>query len=216
MENTWTYSDIFQIVIAVILFILGVVISNKQEKSINLSKELITEVKYLQTGLAELQMYEKIGVLGWGLNRAKEDASAAPALLYDCIALLPVLEFSRADLVERYVNLYLRCLESLTDNYSVEKIPLPVILIDYSLKQIAVFQSRNQEDIADEITNAIARYLDFLKNKDEKKAEEICSKFLQPERARDLLRIEKGNTVRIMKLLRAVALSIPSKSTNNK
>lgn len=216
MENTWTYSDIFQIVIAVILFILGVVISNKQEKSINLSKKLITEVKYLQTGLAELQMYEKIGVLGWGLNRAKEDASAAPALLYDCIALLPVLEFSGKELVDKYVFIYLRCLELLTDSYSVEKVPLPVILIDYSLKQVAVFKSRNQKSIADEITNAIARYLDFLKGKDEKKAEEICSKFLQPEKVRQLLEIDKGHTMRIMELLGEVALSIPSKSTNNK
>src|SRR4028118_2316226 len=95
LQNTWTWADIVQLVAGFILFVLGIWIGKNQEKSVNLTKNLTEEIKSLQTGLSELEMYEIIGAIGSRLNRnSYEEQDAATAILYDCLAVLPILEFS--------------------------------------------------------------------------------------------------------------------------
>jgi len=116
LENTWAWADIVELVIGFILFVLGIWIGKNQEQSVNLTKNLTEEIKFLQTGLSELEMYEKIGVIESRLNRtSNEQQDAATAILYDCLAVLPILEFSGERLANNYVDLLRGSLDFLTE-----------------------------------------------------------------------------------------------------
>ncbi|MFB2876620.1 hypothetical protein [Floridanema aerugineum] len=177
-------------------------IAQKINKSVGLTEGIAQEIKSLQTGLSELEMSEKIGVIEWGLNRVSQrEAGAAPALLYDCLAVLPILEFSGEPLANKYANLLLKSLELLTEHYSVDNNPMAAILIADSLKAIEKLKSRGRQEIAENMTDALARYLDSVKYNDKQKAEEICSYLLQPETVKLVLNLGKGETLKISRLL---------------
>lgn len=204
LENIWTWADIVQLAAGFVLFMMGIWIGKKQEKSVNLTKNLTEEIKSLQTGLSELEMYEKIGVIGWGLNRTSHgEKDAAPALLYDCLAVLPILEFSGERLANNYVDLLRQSLDLLTE-YSLGNKPMSVILIDYLLIQIKNLERKGRKELAEEMMNALARYLDSLKSKNKQKMTEISAHFLSKESVDQLLILEGGDTLKIMKLLNSV------------
>jgi len=206
LENTWAWADIVQLVVGFILFVLGIWIGKNQEKSVNLTKNLTEEIKSLQTGLSELEMYEKIGVIKWRLNLISQgEKDAAPALLYDCLAVLPILEFSGERLANDYVDLLRQSLDLLTE-HSLDNKPMSATLIDDSLIQIKNLESKGHKELADEMMNALARYLDGLKSTNKLKAKEICSHFLQSDErlANELLSVQIGDTYRIMKLLKSI------------
>jgi hypothetical protein len=138
LENIWTWSDITQLAAGFILFLMTVWIGKNQEKSVYLIRDLTKEIKYLQTGLSGLEIYEKIGVIEKGIHRLGQgEASSASALLYDCLSLLPVLQFCEKDIAINYAeNLLPRSLELLTNYDSFEGEPLAGILVKRSLKQI--------------------------------------------------------------------------------
>lgn len=205
IENTWAWADIVQLVVGFILFVLGIWIGKNQEKSVNLTKSLTEEIKSLQTGLSELEMYEKIGVIKWRLNLIYQgEKDAAPALLYDSLAVLPILEFSGERLANDYVDLLRQSLDLLTEP-SLDNKPMSAILIKDSLIQIKNLESKGHKELADEMMNALARYLDGLKSTNKLKAEEIYSHFLQSDKrlANELLSVQIGDTYRIMKLLKS-------------
>jgi len=117
LQNTWTWADIVQLVAGFILFVLGIWIGKNQEKSVNLTKNLTEEIKSLQTGLSELEMYEKIGVIRCGFNRnSQAEKDVAQSLVYDCLAVLPILEFSGERLAKDYVELLRQSLDLLTEH----------------------------------------------------------------------------------------------------
>ncbi|CBN55438.1 MULTISPECIES: hypothetical protein [Kamptonema] len=204
LENIWTWADIVQLAAGFVLFMMGIWIGKKQEKSVNLTKNLTEEIKSLQTGLSELEMYEKIGVIGWGLNRTSHgEKDAAPALLYDCLAVLPILEFSGERLANNYIDLLRKSLDLLTE-YSLGNKPMSVILIDYSLIEIKNLERKGRKELAEEMMNALARYLDSLKSKNKQRMTEISAHFLSEESVKQLLSLEGGDTLKIMKLLNSV------------
>lgn len=205
LANIWTWADIVQLATGFILFMVGIWIGQNQEKSVNLTRNLTKEIKSLQTGLSELEMYEKIGVIGWGLNRTSHgEKDAAPALLYDCLAVLPILEFSGERLANDYVDLLRQSLDLLTE-HSLGNKPMSAILIDDSLRQIENLERKGRKELAEEMMNALARYLDGLKSTKQLKAEEIYSHFLQSDvqLVKQLLSVESGDTYKIMKLLKS-------------
>ena len=201
LENTWAWADIVQLVAGFILFVLGIWIGKNQEKSVNLTKNLTEEIKSLQTGLSELEMYEKIGVIGSRLNRtSNEEQDAATAILYDCLAVLPILEFSGERLANNYVDVLRQSLDLLTAP-SLNNKPMSAILIDDLLIQINNLERKGHKELAEEMMNALARYLDRLKSTNAQKTKEICAHFLPEESVKQLLILERGDTLKIMKLL---------------
>lgn len=201
LENTWAWADIVQLVVGFILFVLGIWIGKNQEKSVNLTKSLTEEIKSLQTGLSELEMYEKIGVIGSRLNRtSNEEQDAATAILYDCLAVLPILEFSGERLANNYVDVLRQSLDLLTDA-SLNNKPMSAILIDDLLIQINNLERKGHKELAEEMMNALARYLDRLKSTNAQKTKEICAHFLPEESVKQLFILERGDTLKIMKLL---------------
>lgn len=201
LENTWAWADIVQLVVGFILFVLGIWIGKNQEKSVNLTKSLTEEIKSLQTGLSELEMYEKIGVIGSRLNRtSNEEQDAATAILYDCLAVLPILEFSGERLANNYVDVLRQSLDLLTDT-SLNNKPMSAILIEDLLIQINNLERKGHKELAEEMMNALARYLDRLKSTNAQKTKEICAHFLPEESVKQLFILERGDTLKIMKLL---------------
>ncbi|CAD5974461.1 hypothetical protein PCC9214_04052 [Planktothrix tepida] len=138
LDNIWTWADIVSLSAGFILFLMTVWIGKNQEKSVYLIRDLTQEIKYLQTGLSGLEIYEKIGVIEKGIHRLGEgESSSASALLYDCLSLLPVLQFCEKDLAIDYAdNLLLESLRLLTHYDSCGGKPLAAILVRRSLKQI--------------------------------------------------------------------------------
>jgi len=205
LQNTWTWADIVQLVAGFILFVLGIWIGKNQEKSVNLTKNLTEEIKSLQTGLSGLEMYEKIGAIGSRLNRnSNEEQDAATAILYDCLAVLPILEFSGERLANNYVELLRQSLDLLTDPSLFNK-PMSAILIDDLLIQIKNLERKGHKELADEMMNALARYLDGLNSTKQLKAKEIYSHVLPSDEglANQLLSVPRSDTFRIMKLLKS-------------
>jgi hypothetical protein len=205
IQNTWTWADIVQLVAGFILFVLGIWIGKNQEKSVNLTKNLTEEIKSLQTGLSGLEMYEKIGAIGSRLNRnSNEEQDAATAILYDCLAVLPILEFSGERLANNYVELLRQSLDLLTDPSLFNK-PMSAILIDDLLIQIKNLERKGHKELADEMMNALARYLDGLNSTKQLKAKEIYSHVLPSDEglANQLLSVPRSDTFRIMKLLKS-------------
>jgi hypothetical protein len=205
LQNTWTWADIVQLVAGFILFVLGIWIGKNQEKSVNLTKNLTEEIKSLQTGLSELEMYEKIGVIRCGFNRtSNEQQDAATAILYDCLAVLPILEFSGERLANNYVDLLRGSLDFLTEPSRGNQ-PMSAILINDLLIQINNLERKGHKELADEMMNALARYLDGLNSTKQLKAKEIYSHVLQSDAqlANQLLSVPAGDTYRIMKLLKS-------------
>jgi len=205
IQNTWTWADIVQLVAGFILFVLGIWIGKNQEKSVNLTKNLTEEIKSLQTGLSGLEMYEKIGAIGSRLNRnSNEEQDAATAILYDCLAVLPILEFSGERLANNYVELLRQSLDLLTDPSLFNK-PMSAILIDDLLIQINNLERKGHKELADEMMNALARYLDGLNSTKQLKAKEIYSHVLPSDEglANQLLSVPRSDTFRIMKLLKS-------------
>ncbi len=205
IENTWAWADIVQLVVGFILFVLGIWIGKNQEKSVNLTKNLTEEIKFLQTGLSELEMYEKIGAIGSRLNRtSNEEQDAATAILYDCLAVLPILEFSGERLANNYVELLRQSLDLLTEPSLFNK-PMSAILIDDLLIQINNLERKGHKELADEMMNALARYLDGLNSTKQLKAKEIYSHVLQSDEglANQILSVPRSDTFRIMKLLKS-------------
>lgn len=206
LENTWAWADIVQLVVGFILFVLGIWIGKNQEKSVDLTKNLTEEIKFLQTGLSELEMYEKIGVIESRLNRtSNEQQDAATAILYDCLAVLPILEFSGERLANNYVDLLRGSLDFLTEPSRGNQ-PMSAILINDLLIQINNLERKGHKELADEMMNALARYLDGLNSTNKLKAKEIYSHFLQSDErlANELLSVQIGDTYRIMKLLKSI------------
>lgn len=202
LQNTWTWADIVQLVAGFILFVLGIWIGKNQEKSVNLTKNLTEEIKSLQTGLSELEMYEKIGVIGSRLNRtSNEEQDAATAILYDCLAVLPILEFSGERLANNYVDLLRQSLDFLTEP-SLGNKPMSTILIKDLLIQIKNLERKGHKELSDEMMNALARYLDRLKSTNQQKIQELCPHFLSEESVKQLLILESADTLKIMKLLK--------------
>lgn len=205
LENTWAWADIVQLVVGFILFVLGIWIGKNQEQSVNLTKNLTEEIKFLQTGLSELEMYEKIGVIESRLNRtSNEQQDAATAILYDCLAVLPILEFSGERLANNYVDLLRGSLDFLTEPSRGNQ-PMSAILIDDLLIQINNLERKGHKELADEMMNALARYLDGVNSTKQLKAKEIYSHVLQSDAqlANQLLSVPTGDTYRIMKLLKS-------------
>jgi len=205
LQNTWTWADIVQLVAGFILFVLGIWIGKNQEKSVNLIKNLTEEIKSLQTGLSELERHEKIGAIGSRLNRnSNEEQDAATAILYDCLAVLPILEFSGERLANNYVELLRQSLDLLTDPSLFNK-PMSAILIDDLLIQIKNLERKGHKELADEMMNALARYLDGLNSTKQLKAKEIYSHVLPSDEglANQLLSVPRSDTFRIMKLLKS-------------
>jgi len=205
IQNTWTWADIVQLVAGFILFVLGIWIGKNQEKSVNLTKNLTEEIKSLQTGLSGLEMYEKIGAIGSRLNRnSNEEQDAATAILYDCLAVLPILEFSGERLANNYVELLRQSLDLLTEPSLFNK-PMSAILIDDLLIQIKNLERKGHKELADEMMNALARYLDGLNYTKQLKAKEIYSHVLPSDEglANQLLSVPRSDTFRIMKLLKS-------------
>ncbi len=203
LQNTWTWADIVQLVAGFILFVLGIWIGKNQEKSVNLTKNLTEEIKSLQTGLSELEMYEKIGVIGCGFNRnSQAEKDVAQSLLYDCLAVLPILEFSGERLANDYVDLLRQSLDLLTE-HSLGNKPMSAKLIDHSLRQIKNLDSKGHKELSEEIMHALTRYLDGLKSTKQLKVEEIYSHFFpsDPQLVKELLSVPSGDTYRIMRLL---------------
>lgn len=202
IQNVWTWSDIVQLLAGFILFVLGVWIGKTQERAVNVTQRLAQEVKFLQTGIAELQIHEKIGVIGWGLQRVSQgDSGTKSALLYDCLAVLPMLEFSGDYLAKEYIDLLYQSLVVLTD-HCLGKRSMSSILANYSIRQAEKLkQHRKLGDLAQEVTNAVARYLDNLKSNNEQKVEEICSQFLSAEQVKEILNTPIGDPYSIMKIL---------------
>jgi hypothetical protein len=203
IQNTWTWADIVQLVAGFILFVLGIWIGKNQEKSVNLTKNLTEEIKSLQTGLSELEMYEKIGVIGCGFNRnSQAEKDVAQSLLYDCLAVLPILEFSGERLANDYVDLLRPSLDLLTE-HSLGNKPMSAKLIESSLRQIKNLDSKGHKELSDEIMHALTRYLDGLKSTKQLKVEEIYSHFFpsDPQLVKELLSVPSGDTYRIMRLL---------------
>lgn len=202
IQNTWTWADIVQLVAGFILFVLGIWIGKNQEKSVNLTKHLTEEIKFLQTGLSELEMYEKIGVIGCGFNRnSQAEKDVAQSLLYDCLAVLPILEFSGERLANDYVDLLRQSLDLLTE-HSLGNKPMSAILIKDSLRQIKNLDSKGHKELSDEMMNALARYLDRLKSTNQQKIQELGPHFLSEESVKQLLILESADTLKIMKLLK--------------
>ena len=204
IQNTWTWADIVQLVAGFILFMLGIWIGKNQEKSVNLTKNLTEEIKYLQTGLSELEMYEKIGAIGSRLNRSSnEEQHAATAILYDCLAVLPILEFSGEPLAKDYVELLRQSLDLLTEHSLGSNKPMSAKLIESSLVQIKNLDSKGHKELSKEIMNALARYLDGLKSTKQLKAEEISSHIFQSDAqlVKQFLSVPSRDTYRIMTLL---------------
>jgi hypothetical protein len=205
LENTWAWADIVELVIGFILFVLGIWIGKNQEQSVNLTKNLTEEIKFLQTGLSELEMYEKIGVIESRLNRtSNEQQDAATAILYDCLAVLPILEFSGERLANNYVDLLRGSLDFLTEPSRGNQ-PMSAILINDLLIQIPNLERKGHKELADEMMNALARYLDGLNSTKQLKAKEIYSHILPSDEglANQLLSVPTGDTYRIMKLLKS-------------
>lgn len=205
LENTWTWADIVGLVIGFILFVLGIWIGKNQEQSVNLTKNLTEEIKFLQTGLSELEMYEKIGVIESRLNRtSNEQQDAATAILYDCLAVLPILEFSGERLANNYVDLLRGSLDFLTEPTRGNQ-PMSAILINNLLIQINNLDRKGHKELADEMMNALARYLDGLNSTKQLKVKEIYSHILPSDEglANQLLSVPIGDTFRIMKLLKS-------------
>jgi len=205
LENTWAWADIVQLVVGFILFVLGIWIGKNQEQSVNLTKNLTEEIKFLQTGLSELEMYEKIGVIESRLNRtSNEEQDAATAILYDCLAVLPILEFSGERLANNYVDLLRGSLDFLTEPSRGNQ-PMSAILINDLLIQINNLERKGHKELADEMMNALARYLDGLNSTKQLKAKEIYSHILPSDEglANQLFSVPIGDTFRIMKLLKS-------------
>ena len=203
LQNTWTWADIVQLVAGFILFVLGIWIGKNQEKSVNLTKNLTEEIKSLQTGLSELEMYEKIGVIRCGFNRnSQAEKDVAQSLVYDCLAVLPILEFSGERLANDYVDLLRQSLDLLTE-HSLGNKPMSAKLIDHSLIQIKNLDSKGHKKLSKEIMHALTRYLDGLKSTKQLKVEEIYSHFFpsDPQLVKDLLSVPSGDTYSIMILL---------------
>ena len=202
LQNTWAWVDIVQILVGFILFVLGIWIGKNQEKSVNLTKNLTEEIKFLQTGLSELEMYEKIGAIKSRLNRtSNEEQDAATAILYDCLAVLPILEFSGQPLANNYVDLLRQSLDFLTES-SLSNKPMSAILINDLLIQIKNLEGKGHKELSEEMMNALARYLDRLKFTNQQKCQELCRHFLSEESVKQLLILESGDPLKIMKLLK--------------
>lgn len=204
LDNTWAWADIVSLTTGFVLFSMTVWIGKNQEKSVYLIRDLTQEIKYLQTGLSGLEIYEKMGVIEQGLKRLSQgEDRVAPALLHDCLALLPVLQFCDADLANNYVdNLLRKSLYLLTDYYSLDKQPMSGYLIQCSLKEIKLLESiESKKNLAEEMKCTLAIYLDSLKSQDSQKAKEICSFFLQENVVNKFLILESGDPLKIMKLL---------------
>lgn len=204
LGNVWTWADIISLSAGFILFLMTVWIGKNQEKSVYLIRDLTKEIKYLQTGLSGLEIYEKIGVIEQGLNLLSQgEDHVASSLLYDCLALLPVLQFCEIDLANNYVDKLLReCLNLLTDYDSRDGKPMSVCLIESSLKQIELLDSiENKKNLAENMKNTLARYLDYLKSQNPENAKRICNQFLEEKTVSKILMLESGDTHQIMKLL---------------
>ncbi|WRH66461.1 MAG: hypothetical protein RSE13_23290 [Planktothrix sp. GU0601_MAG3] len=147
LDNIWTWADIVSLSAGFILFLMTVWIGKNQERSVYLIRDLTKEIKYLQTGLSGLEIYEKIGVIEKGIHRVElGEASAAPALLYDCLSLLPVLQFCEKDLAIYYAESLLpKSLELLTNYDSYEGKPLAGVLVKRLLKQIKKLDFMNNK-----------------------------------------------------------------------
>lgn len=204
LDNIWTWADIISLSAGFILFLMTVWIGKNQEKSVYLIRDLTKEIKYLQTGLSGLEIHEKIGVIEQGLNRLSQgEDHVASSLLHDCLALLPVLQFCEIDLANIYVDKLLRkSLDLLTDYDSLDGKPMSVRLIEFSLKQIELLESiENKKNLAEDMKNTLARYLDYLKSQNPEKAKRICNQFLEEKTVNKILTLESGDTHQIMKLL---------------
>jgi len=150
-------------------------------------------------------MYERIGAIGSRLNRnSYEEQDAATAILYDCLAVLPILEFSGERLANNYVEILRQSLDLLTDPSLFNK-PMSAILIDDLLIQINNLERKGHKELADEMMNALARYLDGLNSTKQLKAKEIYSHVLPSDEglANQILSVPRSDTFRIMKLLKS-------------
>lgn len=206
IENNWTFADIVSLAAGVVLFGLGAWISKAQENSIQLTKKLTEETKHLQTAIAELQLYEKIGVIGRGVHCVSQNSSeVSPVLLYDCLAILPMLEYCGKPLVEKYLVFLRQALDGLTGEMDGSK-SMAAILVEAVLRQVSIIRKRGDHRLADDMINVLARYINNLKVNAPQQAEDICLQFLEGSEnkssyVRQIMDVETGDIFSIMKIL---------------